>query len=440
MDDSQQPGLFEQAVGVLHANDRGDYIVPAGDLYPHQWLWDSCFIAIGLRHLDVERAQKEITSLLRGQWVDGMIPHLIFDPHPRHRREHNLWQGWLNPHAPNGVITSGLTQPPLLAEAIVRIGQKLKMPERRSWYSGVYPHLLAYHQWFYAERATGDGLVLILHPYESGLDNSPPLIHEMREHAWPWWIKLLEKAHLDRAINLVRRDIRHVPPGQRISNVEAIAEWALLRRLRSRAYDSHEILRKPKFGLADVAFNSVFIRANQHLTDIAKTIGQELPPELSGDMKKTETALQALWDETSGRYYCRCLTGEAIADASIATLLPLYSGAITKERAEHLVKLLGKRSQFKANYPVPSVPLNSPSFNPTKYWQGPTWVNMNWLIIDGLEQYDFKAEAEKLRQKTLKMVEAAGCYEYFNPLDGTPAGAGNFSWTAALAIDLLKQN
>ncbi|HVX58529.1 MAG TPA: hypothetical protein VG964_02220, partial [Candidatus Saccharimonadales bacterium] len=319
MDQTEHQGLFENALSVLHANDRGDYIVPAGDLYPHQWLWDSCFISIGLRHLDVERAQKELESLVRGQWADGMIPHLIFNPHPSHRREHNLWQSWLNPHAPNGVITSGITQPPMLAEAVVRIGQKLKMPERRSWYSRMYPHLLGYHQWFYNERATGDGLILILHPYESGMDNSPPLVHELREHAWPWWLKVVEKTRLDAAVNLVRRDVHHVPPGQRISNIEAIAEWALLRCLRAKAYDSHAILHKPKFGLADVAFNSIFVRANQHLVDIAKTIGQELPPELVEDIKKTERSLESLWDEQSGRYYSRCLTNEYIPDASIAT-------------------------------------------------------------------------------------------------------------------------
>jgi hypothetical protein len=37
------------------------------------------------------------------------------------------------------------------------------------------------------------------------------------------------------------------------------------------------------------------------------------------------------------------------------------------------------------------------------------------------------------------MVEKSGCYEYFDPLTGEAAGAPNFSWTAALAIDLLKQ-
>jgi len=36
------------------------------------------------------------------------------------------------------------------------------------------------------------------------------------------------------------------------------------------------------------------------------------------------------------------------------------------------------------------------------------------------------------------MVFKSGCAEYFNPLTGEPAGAKDFSWTAALTIDLLK--
>jgi hypothetical protein len=70
--------LLDHLTSVLKQNDRGGWTVPAADLYPHQWLWDSGFIAIGLRHIDIARAQMELTSLLRGQWSNGMIPHMIF--------------------------------------------------------------------------------------------------------------------------------------------------------------------------------------------------------------------------------------------------------------------------------------------------------------------------------------------------------------------------
>jgi len=43
--------------------------------------------------------------------------------------------------------------------------------------------------------------------------------------------------------------------------------------------------------------------------------------------------------------------------------------------------------------------------------------------------------AESLRQRTVDLVDGAGCFEYFSALTGEGHGAADFSWTAALAID-----
>src|SRR5579862_945804 len=93
--------LLEGAKAVLALNDRGKWTIPHGNLYPHQWLWDSCFIAIGLRHLDVERAQMELRSLLRGQWSNGMLPHMIFNPVANDKKSRQKEQSHLSPYAPD---------------------------------------------------------------------------------------------------------------------------------------------------------------------------------------------------------------------------------------------------------------------------------------------------------------------------------------------------
>ncbi|OGL25230.1 hypothetical protein A3A68_01575 [Candidatus Saccharibacteria bacterium RIFCSPLOWO2_01_FULL_48_13] len=433
--------LLEQAVEVLKANDRGKWTVPAGDLYPHQWLWDSCFTAIGLRHIDVERAQVEIISLLRGQWSDGMVPNIVFADGPDYHQDRELWRSRVNPFSPNGVATSGITQPPMLAEAVVKVGQKLTIPARRSWYRQMYPPLLAYHEWIYRQRDPHkEGLAILVHPYESGLDNSPPWTSELRKHSMPWWVGLFEKLHLDWMANFFRRDTRHIPSGQRISNVEALAYWSALRRLRRKAYNWEAILSRSLFAVEDLAFNAILIRANQHLTNIAKTLGETLPLELTEDMKRTEAALEGLWDETSGYYYSRSfISHKLIEEPTVACLLALYAGAISAERATRLVKLLDDSSVFASPWPLPSVPLSSASFSELKYWQGPTWVNINWLIIDGLKRNGFDKQANALKNRSLDLVQKSGLYEYFSPLNGQPAGAADFSWTAALTIDLLKQ-
>jgi neutral trehalase len=225
-----------------------------------------------------------------------------------------------------------------------------------------------------------------------------------------------------------------------MSNVEAAAYWAVLRRIRRKAYNSEAILSRSLFSVEDLSFNCIFIRANECLEEIAAGIGKELPADLKARINKSRDALDQLWDDQHSEYFSRSFVShKLIEESTIAAFLPLYSGAINKEKAEHLVNMLKKRRTFASSWPVPSVPLNSPFFNQYKYWQGPTWVNTNWLIIEGLKRYGYKEEAEILKERTVEMVAKSGPYEYFSPLDGSPAGAENFSWTAALTIDLLKQ-
>ncbi len=437
---SDSSGLAEQAIGVLKRNDRGLFTVPNGELYPHQWLWDSCFIGIGLRHVDVERAKLEVLSLLRGQWSNGMVPNMIFTPGPNYRQRHDIWRSWLSPFAPEGVLTSGITQPPLLAEVIVRIGEKLELPERRSWYRQVFPALLSYHQWLYRERDPhGEGLALLIHPWETGMDNSPPWMAYMQEHLLPWWIRVLQTTRLDWLVSITRRDTRRVPLRQRDSTIEALALFDAQRRLRRKSYDIDRILDHSLFAIEDLMFNSVLIRNNTLLRDIAKSLRTELPTELLESMQKAEKTLEELWDPYTSSYYSRdFVTHKFLKEPSIATLMPLYAGTISAERAAALVKDLENEHMFGPAYPVPSTPLNSTWFNAERYWQGPVWFSTNWLVADGLKRYGYRDHAAALIEGSLELAKEHGFYEYFNPLTGAPLGASDFSWTAAIALDWVK--
>lgn len=434
-------GLLEQSITVLAANDRGDFTVPAHGLYPHQWLWDSCFIAIGMRHYDIERAQTEIVSLLRGQWSNGMLPNMILTYSKSSKHKPEMWRSQISPFAPDNVPTSGITQPPMIAEAVVKIGEKLPADERRRWYQKVYPAILAYHEWMYNERDPhSEGLVLQIHPWETGLDNTPPWMYELHQHLLPFWIRAVRATKLDHIITLLRSDRRYALPGERLSTIDGLALYSVQRRLRRKGYDIHKILTHSMLTIEDLTFNCILIRANSCLRTIAKAIDKEIPESLAASMKKTKNALDQLWDAYTGEYYSRnFITHKLIKVPTIATLMPLYAGSLTDERAEHIVKLLTNQHMFAAKHPVPTVPVNSEWFKQHMYWQGPTWVNTNWLLIEGLERCGFEKEADELRQKTINLVKEHGFNEYFSPLDGKPAGVENFSWTAALTIDLLKK-
>ena len=155
-------------------------------------------------------------------------------------------------------------------------------------------------------------------------------------------------------------------------------------------------------------------------------------------MHQTERALEDLWDNDTKQYYSRNYdTQQLIKLPTIATLIPLYAGSISKERAAELVEILNSKP-LKTKFPVPTVPTKSDWFHAHLYWQGPTWLNTNWLIADGLERYGYKEEAAHIREQSVKMVTKSGFYEYFSPFDGSPAGTDNFSWTAALIIDFLS--
>ncbi|HEU4914547.1 MAG TPA: trehalase family glycosidase [Candidatus Saccharimonadales bacterium] len=434
------PGIRERAIEVLKKNDRGLYTIPAENLYPHQWLWDSSFIALGQRHYDVERAKMEILSLFRGQWSNGMVPHMIFTRGHEYHRDHMTWRSWVSPFAPDDAITSGITQPPMIAESVVKIGEKLSLVNRRSWYKQIIQGLTAYHQWLYTDRDPhGEGLVLQIHPWETGLDNTPPWMAELHEHLLPWWIRILDKTKLEAITGLFRRDTRIVPPAQRYINIDALALYDAQRRLRRKEYDINKILDHSLFAIEDLTFNCVLIRANEHLKSIAKTLRMDLPEDLVRRMDKTVKAFAGLWDPYTEQYYSRdFVTHRLLKEPSIAALIPLYTGVISKERAAILVKMLENEHIFGPPHPVPSVPLNSPRFDAQRYWQGPTWFNTNWLVVDGLRRYGYKDHAEALIESSLELLRDGHFNEYFNPLTGEPLGAPNFSWTAAVALDWIK--
>jgi hypothetical protein len=430
--------LIQICQEVLDSNQNGRHTMPAPDLYPHQWLWDSCFIAIGLRHYETERAQDEILELLKGQWSNGMIPHMIFDTSNKYKNDRDIWRSYVSPYSPK-IATSGITQPPVIAEAVYRIGQKLRKSEAVSFYKKVLPALISHHMWLMTERDPHEeGLTLQIHPWETGLDNTPPWMNQLHEHSKPWWISLIEKLRLDSVINLVRRDTRHLPPGQRITNTEALIVFDMIRRFRRKAYDINKVLHRSMFCIEDVGFNSILARNNQLIVEIAEKARYKLPTSFLDKIETQKLALLKCWDEQDGYYYSRdFITHELLRQPTISSLLPLYSGVISQEHANRLVECLNNHKVFGLNHPVPSVPLSNPQFNALRYWQGPSWINTNWLLIDGLKRYGFNELASSITVKTIDLVNLHGPNEYFSAIDGSPLGAQNFSWSASLILDLL---
>jgi len=436
--DRSDAALVNGAQHVLARNRRGTWTCPAKGFYPHQWLWDSCFIAIGVATYDPRRAAGELRALFRGQWANGMIPHMIFAADVRDAGSRHIWQSTRYPDAPRDVDTSCVTQPPLPAIATEYVARSLPEVERRALLAELFPKILDYHRWLYRERAPGGkGLITLLHPWECGLDTTPPWIRQVRRMRGPWWLRPALRLRLSRVARLFRRDTRYVPAAERLSDDDGLRMLALVHHVKRHGFDLEQLPPRTSVLVEDLAFNSLLVVANRSLRHIAEELGETIDAELADRCRRTEAALDELWDEAAGQYYSRDVsTGRLIKMSTVATFLPLWAGVVADERRARIVELLRDPARFWPRFPVPSVPLDAPEFDDDRYWRGPTWVNTNWLIVEGLRNCGEAEVAEALRELTLDLVDESGFAEYFSALTGEGYGAPEFSWTAALVLDL----
>jgi glycogen debranching enzyme len=283
--------------------------------------------------------------------------------------------------------------------------------------------------------------VTLIHPWECGLDTTPPWMRELRRMPAPWWLRFALRYRLQRFVRFFRTDTRFTPPQERPTAADGLRMLVLARRIKRHDFELRRLAPAESVLIEDLAFNSLLAAANQSLEAIAQELELAIEPELTASFRKTETALEQLWDEETGQYYPRnALTGELIKLPTIATFLPLMAGVPSPERAGRLVKLVHDPDRYWTKFPVPSVPTDSRQFDDNRYWKGPTWINTNWVIVEGLRTIGEADLAEELRRRTVGLVEGEGFSEYFSALNGVGFGADHFSWTAALILDLLESS
>ena len=253
--------LIEQARAVLAGNDMGAFVRPGRDLYPHQWNWDSALIAIGLARVDPARARAEVRSLLRGQWRDGMVPHIVFHvPNPDYSPGPELWGSSACEGAPD-VATSGITQPPVLATAVRVLHEADPDP---GFLEEVVPALERWHLWLHATRANEEGLVAILHPWE-GADNSPR------------FDAALARVDVDESIAIERTDRRVVAADERPTTSDYVRYRFLVEHLRECGYRPESLEGEP-FVFVDLTFNAVLATAEEDLAALWDELGESERP------------------------------------------------------------------------------------------------------------------------------------------------------------------
>ena len=400
--------LDEQARGILLCNDRGGYTVPTAGLYPYQWNWDSAFAAWGYATFDVDRAWVELETLLSGQWDDGMVPHIIF-----HREGQGYFPGPEVWGAGTSPPTSGISQPPVAATLARRVFEA--SPETgRPRLAALYPRLLAWHRWWRRHRC-GSGVVAVTHPWESGRDNGPE------------WDAGMANVDGSGVGTYTRVDTSHVDPSMRPGKGDYDRYLAILHFGRDCGWDQDEIVARGPFLVADPATTFILIRANRDLAALARVVG-EAPDEAERWAAELEAALPLVWNEDLQCHDARDLrTGRFAHVLGSGAFLAWLAGV---EHPEMEARLMAAWDRVR--YGIPSSDPAGAGFDARRYWRGPSWPMMNALIAIGLHDAGRMVEAERLRAETADLIARNGFYEYFDPLDGTPCGGGDFTWTAAV--------
>ncbi len=427
-----QRGKWRDALRTLLLNWRGMSTVPSRHLYPHQWSWDSAFIGIGLARWHQIRAESELLTVFAGQWANGMLPHIIFNrsiPDEAYFPGPSFWQAPPPPQGPP-VATSGITQPPVHAAAALEVYRRAADKEQaRAFLARLYPRLARQLAYLAAARNIGrGGLLSIVHPWESGLDNSPS------------WDAAMKSLPVDNSYPVPRRpDIAVVDPRERPSGREYSLYVLLSERYRDSGYSDAYLRDEHPFVVEDPLFNACYIWSLDAMAVIAKLIGHEGGPYLDQAGLVQDALIARLWNGRAGVFQARDVRRDQLSAAvTVGGIVPLLVPALPGRQADTLREvLLSDRFRLAdMRFGVPTNDLTAATFDSRLYWRGPTWVNTNWLLWKGLRQHGYGEEASLVRAGVLAAAEAAGLYEYFDPFDGTGRGSAAFSWTAALVMDM----
>ena len=380
------------ATDVLRRNGVKSWTKPAPSLYPHQWSWDSAFIALGLAHVDNRRATDELETLFTGQWSTGKVPHIVFNPEAPPKSYFPDAERWnssaLSEDAPSGPRTSGLCQPPVHAIAVRRIWQTARgkdeerVARARSFLDGNYRRLFS---------------------WQHVTDPS----HRPTDREYDRFLWLLE----------------------------------LLKRVR---YDESDIYERHPFLIKDVLFSAILVAANEALLEISEVVEapQEDRSHIEGWIERGRAGLEEQWDPQLGLCLDQdVLAGEPLRVRTVAGFAPLIAGGLDSSRLRDLLRTLDSQAfagNPKLRYPLPpSTSPEEPGFHPRSYWRGPVWPVANWLLWWSLLRAGESEKAQRIRRETLEELSEGGFAEYFEPFTGEALGSREQSWTAAVALDML---
>lgn len=451
--------LSQAARSVLLGNIRGTFIAPSKELYGAGnnnlgYSWDTAFSVMAIAEFDAPLARHLFDNYMAAQHDNGMVPHIVMwsSDFPIGTLATNLnWHGGRNLRTDlsgQRVKTSVATQPPMMTIAATTVMDKLATEqERHDFARQAYPKLLAYHAWLYGEREINDdGLLVTIHPHETGRDDAPSHIELLR--AMPsslrdrlWLSKpvqqLFEKNRSDGSKDLAERSDTDT-----VMRAASLAMFHLPVRLQRTQPDGPlRIHPDHPYQHFDTGFMAITDRANDALFELAEAAGQVVPEAMAAAAARTREGLQKFWSPAEQGFRGIDARGQVSlpANREIGDLMLLYSNHLTDEQVNTVLTLLEDERQFGGPH-LPSVNRLSNYYDPDRFWQGADWPQIRQLMIDAaLRRHHSRPQTvgHALGRATIIRALRTGQMhmpEYHDSLSGDPKGARGFSWAAGLVV------
>jgi len=158
-----------------------------------------------------------------------------------------------------------------------------------------------------------------------------------------------------------------------------------------------------------VDVNTMLVSEARSLADMARELGDSAAGS-AWDLEassRADSINHCMWDPATGFYYhvdktdhdFSFQTPNDLKRKEIIGFLPLWAGVATPEQAQRLVQHLTNSSEFWRAYGIPTLSADDPYYDPTGYWNGPVWVQWQYLVFRGLVRYGYYAEARMLAEK-----------------------------------------
>ena len=158
--------------------------------------------------------------------------------------------------------------------------------------------------------------------------------------------------------------------------------------------------------------------------------------------KRTILINKYCWDPETGFYYNVNKTDHSftfkkpndLKRMEIIGFLPLWAGITNEVQTKSLVGHLTNPVKFWRKYGIPSLAADDPYYNDKGYWNGPVWVQWNYLIERGLLDHGYKNEASELVDKITdvmsdRLSKDHNLWEFYSPDNLWGGHHKSYIWT-----------